>query len=88
MTEEPQITMSRPELLHLLRVAHDEIVVLRRKVAELEPRARAYDNIDRIVGMIPYPSQGYGEDVAWRIKTVVERIEAERDAERQSEKDQ
>lgn len=81
--KEPTVTMERPELVRLLRMAHDEIITLRRQVADLEPRARAYDNIDRIIRMIPRAPQGHGEDVAWSLKQTVERITAERDAEKE-----
>lgn len=82
---EPTFTMSRPELLNLLRSAHDEIIQLRRQVTALEPRAIAYDNINRIIGMMPAPSQGYGIDVAWQIKQVVETIVTERATEAKDE---
>lgn len=74
--------MDRPELLRLLRQAHDEIVTLRRTNAELAPRAHAYDTIASLsrVERCP-PQQGYGIDVAWEIKAAVEKIEAEREAE-------
>lgn len=80
--------MDRPELLSLLRAGHDEIVMLRRKVEELEPKARAYEHISTLLDMIPQRnSQGYTVDVAWRIKQAVEGIVAEREAERQSGED-
>lgn len=71
--------MDRPELLCLLRLAHDEVVTLRRRVAELEPKAHAYDTLAILARQSVHPeSQGYGVDVAWRLKEAVEKMEADR----------
>lgn len=80
---DPQVSLSRPELLTLLRQAHDEIVTLRRQVNELTPRARAYDDISLILGFIPRQSQGYGIDVAWRVQEAVAEVEKIREQEKQ-----
>lgn len=78
--------MDRPETLHLLRSAHDEIITLRRRVAELEPKAHAYDTI-AINARLTKKHQGdYAQvDVAWELKNAVEAIVAERDAEKESQ---
>ena len=71
--------MDRPELLTLLRQAHDEVVNLRRRTAELEPKAHAYDTVAILARQSVHPeSQGYGIDVAWLLKEAVEKLEAER----------
>ena len=78
--------MDRTETLSLLRAAHDEVVTLRRRVTELEPRAHAYDTLAIIARLSVHPeNQGYGVGVAWRLKQAVEEIEAEREAERIAE---
>lgn len=84
MTTEEAITqVARPEIIRALRLAHDEIVTLRRRVAELEPKAHAYDTISRIAALTePDRPIGFAEDPAWRIKTLVDRLVAEREAER------
>lgn len=75
------IEISRPELLVMLRSAHDEIVRLRRRVEALEPKAHAYETIAQMTRLtIHEPPQGYGEDIAWRLKNEVERIVSERAA--------
>lgn len=74
--------MDRPEIICLLRTAHDEVVTLRRQVTELAPKAHAYDTLAAVARMKPEPEQGYGVDVAWRIKTAVEKLEAEREVEK------
>ena len=75
--------MDRPEMLNHLRLAHDEIVTLRRQVAELAPKAHAYDTLAILARQsVHEPPQGYSEDVAWRLRKAVEQLEAEREAER------
>lgn len=78
--------VERPDVINALRMAHDEIITLRRRVEALEPRAHAYDTIARIAALSVNPENvGYSEDVAWRVKGIVERLVAERDAEREAE---
>jgi len=74
--------LDRPETLSLLRMAHDEVLTLRRQVADLAPKAHAYDTLAAFARLKDEPSQGYGVDVAWRLKEVVEKLVAEREAER------
>lgn len=74
--------MDRPETVRLLRQAHDEIVTLRRRVADLEPRAHAYDTIAIQSRLTVKPEGGYASiDIAWELKKAVEDLEAERKAE-------
>ena len=73
-------TDERIKLLHNYRAAHDEIVMLRRQVADLAPIARVVAIFE--AALIGKPrEQGYGEDIAWRLKKEVERIVEEREAE-------
>lgn len=74
--------MEKPELGQLLRRAHDEVVTLRRRVADLEPRAHAYDTIAINARLTVRDGGGYaGIDVAWELKKAVEDLDAERKAE-------
>jgi hypothetical protein len=80
--------MERPEIISLLRRAHDELITLRRQVAALEPKAHAYDTIAQLARLSHHPeSQGYSEDVAWRLKQAVDTLVAERAAEREESND-
>lgn len=54
--------------ISLLHSALHEIRGLRSRLAEVEPKAQAYDVLATIVGLIPRPTQGYGMDVAWQIE--------------------
>lgn len=76
--------MDRPETIRLLRVAHDEIITLRREVADLAPRAHAYDTIAQLARLTVKPdSRGMAVDIAWELKAAVQGLEAEREAERE-----
>jgi hypothetical protein len=75
--------IERPEIVTALRLAHDEIIRLRRKVELLEPKAHAYDTLAQVARLtIHEPMQVHGEDPAWRVKNMVDRLVAEREAER------
>lgn len=48
--------------------AASEIESQRAKIAELAPKAEAYDLIRTILGLLPRTQQGYGEDVAYMLR--------------------
>lgn len=63
---------------------HGEIIQLRRKVNDLEPRAHAYDTIAILARQSAPKEQSYGTiDPAWVIKALVEKIETERTNEKE-----
>lgn len=75
--------MDRPETINLFRMAHDEVVTLRRKVAALEPRAHAYDTIAILARQAEVRTEsGYSVDVAWKLESAVNELTAEREAEK------
>ncbi|SKB32635.1 hypothetical protein [Sphingopyxis flava] len=74
--------MDRHEMISLLQQAHNEIMSLRHEIAELAPKAHAYDTIAAVTRMKPAPEQGYTVDLAWRLAKAVEELDAEREAER------
>lgn len=79
------------ELNQTLICAHDEITSLRRRLAEVEPKAHAYDTLAQIARLtIHQEPQGYGVDVAWRIKSLLEKAktaDVEHEAALNQEKD-
>lgn len=76
-------TIEKPEIIQVLRHAHDEIIRLRRKIEALEPRAHAYDTIAQIAAISRHDVKvGYGEDPTWRIKKMVDDLVAERMAQK------
>lgn len=54
-----------------------EIEGLRAANATLAPKAHAYDTITTILGLLPQPSQGYAEDLTWKLKRRIEELRAE-----------
>jgi hypothetical protein len=66
------------ELNQALISAHDEIVSLRARLVNTEQKAHAYDTIAQLSRLTVQDEQrGYGVDVAWRIKTLLERAKAD-----------
>jgi hypothetical protein len=78
--------VDRPETINLLRMAHDEIVTLRRQIADLSPKAHAYDTIAVLARQSEVRvERGYGVDAAWRLENAINELIAERESERLSE---
>ena len=74
--------MDRPETISLLRMGHDEIVTLRRRIAAMEPKAHAYDTIAILARQSEVRvEQGYGVDVAGRLENAGTALSGEREAE-------
>lgn len=48
--------------------AAEEIEGLRRQIDHLRPQAEAYQAICSILGLLPQPTVGYGEDIAYRLR--------------------
>lgn len=69
--------MNNRDALQMLDRVQGEIQALRHQVAELAPKAEAYDALRVVLGLIPQPSQGYGEDILWVIKQGRTKLEQE-----------
>lgn len=81
--------VARPEIVRALRVAHDEMLTLQRRVAELEPRAHAYDTIAQMTRLTQQPPEcGMRVDPVWEVKSLHDRLVAERTAEAAKEETQ
>ena len=73
--------MDRPEVIRALKLGHDTIVNLRREVAELRPKAHAYDTIAQMTRLSEHPNSSYGEvDPVWTIRSLLEKLDGENDA--------
>lgn len=65
----------RRDLIRLLIQAKGEITDLRAQVRYLEPKARAYDNMSKLINVtIPDSSRGEAVDVAWLIDREINRL--------------
>ena len=67
--------MEDKEAIDMMQRCVDEIQTQRRIVEHLSPRAEAYEVIRDIVRMQPRQSQGYGEDLVWRLKKKIEELQ-------------
>lgn len=83
--------MSQPhftdkEAIEMMERCKLEIRDLRAQVERLRPKAEAYDNIAQILRYLPQPSQGFGEDMVWKLDQRINQIkEAARAAAKDAE---
>lgn len=57
--------MTNQEAIEMMTRCKGEIANLKAVIAQLQPKADAYDNLAAIVRLLPQPSRGYGEDLVW-----------------------
>jgi len=67
--------MEDKEAIDMMQRCIDEIETQRRIVEHLSPRTEAYEVIRDIVRMQPQRTQGYGEDLVWRLKKRIEELQ-------------
>jgi hypothetical protein len=53
----------------------EEIQGLQNQVAVLSPKAAAYETVTQILGLLPRPQQGYGEDMIWRLRNELAKLQ-------------
>lgn len=70
-----QNKMDNPEAIDMMVRAIADIQSLRSEVARLKPKADAYDSISIILNLLPKPSQGYGEDLVWRLQKRIKELQ-------------
>lgn len=66
--------MENKEAIQMLARCKGEIISLRKRLAEVEPKADAYDQLRTVIGMLPKQPQGYGEDVVWIIDSEMKKL--------------
>ncbi len=64
--------MDDKEAIQMMQRVSEEIKSLRRTIEQLAPKADAYDAIRQLQHMMPRPSQGMGEDLAWKLDREIE----------------
>jgi hypothetical protein len=67
--------MNDNEAIEMMNRCKHEIVSLRREVDRLRPKADAYDSVAQVLALLPRPSQGMGEDLAWLLDKRIREIE-------------
>lgn len=60
-------TMDNKEAIDMMLRCKNEILSLRATIDRLKPKADAYDNLATLLRLLPQPSVGMGEDLAWVI---------------------
>lgn len=65
--------MNDRDQIEMMARCSEEIKTLRAQIANLQPRADAYDNMATLLRVaVPRQSQGYGEDLAWKLDRTIE----------------
>lgn len=67
-------TVSAEEFIETAELSAAEIRALRAQVAELAPKAKAYDALVTVLGFVPRQSQGYGVDLAFQLERRVDEL--------------
>lgn len=60
-------TIDNKEALDMMNRCKQEIIGLRATIDRLRPKAEAYDNLAILLGLLPRPAIGMGEDLVWII---------------------
>lgn len=61
-------TVDNREAIEMMNRCKHEIIELRAIIDRLKPKADAYDNLVVVLGLLPRPSVGMGEDLVWIIE--------------------
>ena len=67
--------MKNAEAIRMMNRCKQEILSLRAVIARLEPKADAYDNLVRVLRLLPQPSVGMGEDMVWILDKRIRELE-------------
>lgn len=59
--------ISNQEAIEMMNRCKQEIIGMRATIDRLKPKADAYDNLVVVLGLLPRPSIGVGEDLVWII---------------------
>lgn len=71
--------MNDKEAIEMMQRCASEIRLQRDIINALEPRARAFDVIEKIIGYLPGQSRGYrgySEDLVWVLEKRIKELEA------------
>lgn len=56
----------------MMSMVRNEILSLRAEIAQLAPKAHAYDQLCAVLDLLPKRSQAYGEDMARRLERAID----------------
>lgn len=69
--------MLRREFIDMMNRCKSEISQQRRFIADIRPRAEAYDLLTKVIGLIPGRGEACGEDLVWRLEQRIKKLEDE-----------
>lgn len=59
--------MTDNEAVEMMHRCKHEILMLRKEIDRLRPKADAYDNLAIVLNLLPRPSVAMGEDLVWTL---------------------
>ncbi len=68
--------MNDNEALEMMKRCRDEIRLQRTVIDQLTPKAQAWDQLCKVLNLLPQAPQGYGEDLAWRLDKRIDELKA------------
>ena len=66
--------ISNQEAIEMMNRCRHEIIGMRATIDRLRPKADAYDNLVVVLGLLPRPSVGMGEDLVWIIDKRIQEL--------------
>lgn len=66
--------MHDQEAIQMMMRCREEIRSLRAQINNLAPKADAYDQMSKVLNLLPRPNQAYGEDLVWRLDKAIEEL--------------
>lgn len=79
--------MTPMEQVNMMQRCIEELRSLRAYTARLEPKAEAWDTLVKVIGMMPGKSQGYSEDIVFKLQKEIETIVKLREEQQEVAKD-
>ncbi|RJO72827.1 MAG: hypothetical protein C4523_02330 [Myxococcales bacterium] len=71
--------ISNQEAIEMMNRCKQEIIGMRATIDRLKPKADAYDNLVVVLGLLPRPSIGMGEDLVWIIDKRIRELTSTKD---------
>lgn len=72
--------ISNKEAIDMMNRCKQEILSLRATIDRLRPKADAYDNLVVVLGLLPKPSVGMGEDLVWMLDQRIRELQPKPEA--------
>ncbi|MCA0424026.1 MAG: hypothetical protein LCH61_12015 [Proteobacteria bacterium] len=66
--------MDNKAAIEMMQRCREEIRHQRMMIDHLTPKAQAWDQICKVLNMLPQPQQGFAEDIVWRLDKQIEEL--------------